>query len=68
MQVNLKPVLKPAAPIFEQRYLSQAAPMGMTVKASINTLTSGKVAGKNQYAVSMWTEWTSLHQHQPHVQ
>ncbi len=67
MQVTQKLDLKPAAPIFRLEMPNQAVPVGKTVRASINNVTSGKGAGENQYAVSMGTEWTSSHQHQPHT-
>jgi hypothetical protein len=45
MQEIQKPKLKTAAPIFKLRQLSQAVPVGRTVKVSINTLTIEKAAG-----------------------
>jgi hypothetical protein len=68
MYVTQKPKLEPAARIFELGQPSPAVPVGKTIKASINTLASEKEADKNQYAMNMGTEWTSLHQYQPHAQ
>jgi hypothetical protein len=57
-----------AALIFEQEQPSQEDPLERTVMASLNTLASENEAGKNQYALNMKTEWTSLNQYQPHAQ
>ncbi len=52
MQVTQKFKLYPAALIFELGWPKQAVPVEKTVKASLITVARGKVAGKNQYAVS----------------
>jgi hypothetical protein len=46
MQVTQKPKLKPVAAIFELGWPSQTAPVGRTVKASVNTQASEKGAVK----------------------